>query len=177
MQTLISITLAIAVLLFTGIFPFADAVAKDQATAVSTDETMIRAARERFNQAIEKQDVEAIVSFLLPEYHIVTGRSDQTHGRENEAQLLKRMFADDQTFVCHRATREVRVNDGWGLAEELGSWRCDYTVDAKKIHSSGVYAAKWQRTVSEQWLLQSEVFTTLQCHGSEKGCRPPDPIE
>lgn len=172
MQTLISIMLAIAALLFPGVIPFADAVAENQ-----VEEALIRAARARFNQAIERQDVEAIKAFFMPEYHIVTGRSDQTHGRENEAQLLKRMFAGDPSFVCHRATREVRVNPAWGLAEELGDWRCDYTVAAEKINSSGVYAAKWQRTIGDQWLLQSEVFTTLECQGSEKGCRPPDPIE
>lgn len=177
MQTLISITLAVAILLFPGTFPLADAVAEDQAAARSADEALIREARERFNQAIERQDVEAIKAFFLPEYHIVTGRSDQTHGRENEAQLLSRMFAGDPSFVCHRTTREVRVNTGWGLAEELGNWRCDYTVDEEEIHSSGVYAAKWQRTTTDQWLLQSEVFTTLQCQGSKKGCRPPDPVE
>ena len=72
------------------------------------------------------------------------------------------------------AANEVRIK---GLAEDMGNWRCDYTVDAEKIHSSGVNAAKWQRSNSSQWLLQSEVFTTLQCLGSEKGCCPADPIE
>jgi len=144
---------------------------------VSADELSIRQARERFNEAIKMQDIGAIRSFLLPDYHIVTGRSDQTHGAENEARQLTGLFAADPTFVCHRSTREVRVNTGWGLAEELGNWRCNYTVDAESIHSSGTYAAKWQRTTQARWLLQSEVFTTLECDGSEKGCRPPDPVE
>jgi len=140
-------------------------------------EALIRIARERFNRAIETQDVETITSFFAPDYHIVTGRSDQTHGIENEANQLRQMFTADPGFVCNRATREVRVNAAWGLAEELGDWRCEYAVDGEKNHSSGVYAAKWQRSNRGTWLLQSEVFTTLQCQGGAKGCRPPDPID
>jgi len=143
----------------------------------ASGEALLRDARERFNRAIEAQDVEAITSFFAPEYHIVTGRSDQAHGIENEAIQIRQMFAADPGFVCTRATREVRVNAAWGLAEELGDWRCEYTVDEEKNRSSGVYAAKWQRPTRGTWLLQSEVFTTLQCQGGAKGCRPPDPID
>jgi len=153
------------------------AASSKQDPAASADETAIRDSRERFNEAIKAHDVDAIKSFLAPEYHIVTGRSDQAHGVENEAQQLKKLFADDPTFVCRRKTGRVRVNSDWGLAEELGNWRCKYTVGMERIRSSGVYAAKWQRSSSGAWLLQSEVFTTLRCQGSEKGCRPPDPID
>ena len=45
----------------------------------------IRAARERFNIAIAEQDVTMIRSLLAPTYHIVTGRSAQNHGADEEA--------------------------------------------------------------------------------------------
>jgi ketosteroid isomerase-like protein len=146
-------------------------------TADAADEALIRAARQQFNRAIEQRDVEAIQSFILPEYHIVTGRSAQSHGKAEQAQLWAQTFAEDPTFVCIRTTREVRVNKAWGLAEELGNWRCDYTVDAGKVRGTGVYAAKWQRSLRGSWLLQSEVFTTLNCEGSDQGCWPPDPVQ
>lgn len=178
MQTCIVVALTFAAVLHPGSPSFAQAVdPPEQRSEVATAEALIREARELFNQAIARQDVAAITSFFAPDYHIVTGRSDQMHGIENEALQLEQMFAADPSFVCHRATREVRVNADWGLAEELGNWRCKYTVDAEKVRSSGVYAAKWQRSNRGTWLLQSEVFTTLECQGSEKGCRPPDPIE
>jgi len=178
MPSLTSLALLAFCLVFPGARAFSqDAIIDGQNPVDFSDETHIREARELFNQAIKRQDIEAITSFFAPGYHIVTGRSAQTHGIENEAQQLKQLFAADPTFVCRRTTREVRVNGGWGLAEELGDWRCDYTVDAEKIHSSGVYAAKWQRSKRNRWLLQSEVFTTLQCLGNENGCQPPDPIE
>jgi len=178
MQTLIIVTLTSAAALLSGSPSFAQVTGQpEEHSEVSKAETVIREARESFNQAIKKQDVAAITSFFAPDYHIVTGRSDQTHGIENEAHQLEQMFAADPSFVCHRATREVRVNADWGLAEELGDWRCKYTVEAESIRSSGVYAAKWQRSKRGTWLLQSEVFTTLECQGSAKGCRPPDPID
>lgn len=69
------------------------------------------------------------------------------------------MFDRDPTLVYRRSPREVRVNQPWGLAEELG-----------------VYAAKWQRAEGGEWLLQAEVFTTLDCRGPESGCVRPNPI-
>jgi len=177
MQTFIVVALTFAAALCPGSPSFAQVIDQSEAhSEVSMSEALIREARESFNQAIEKQDIAAITSFFAPDYHIVTGRSDQTHGIENEERQLKEMFAADPSFVCHRTTREVRVNADWGLAEELGDWRCAYTAEGESIRSSGVYAAKWQRSNRGKWLLQSEVFTTLECRGSEKGCPPPDPI-
>ena len=178
MRTLIVVALISAAALYSGSPTFAKGTGQpDGHSEASMAEALIREARESFNQAIKRQDIAAITSFFAPDYHIVTGRSDQTHGIEREARQLRQMFAADPGFVCHRATREVRVNTAWGLAEELGNWRCKYTVDAEKVRSSGVYAAKWQRSNRGTWLLQSEVFTTLECQGSEKGCRPPDQID
>jgi ketosteroid isomerase-like protein len=141
------------------------------------DEESIRSARLEFNQAIKDQDVAAIGRFLAPEYHIVTGRSQQSHGVAAERELWASTFAKDPTFVCQRDTRELRVNRSWGLSEELGDWNCHFTAEDKTVHASGVYAAKWQRAVNGSWLIQSEVFTTMACEGSEAGCKPPEPIE
>lgn len=144
---------------------------------VSDDENSIRSARLGFNQAIRDQDVAAISRFLAPEYHIVTGRSQQSHGIEAERDLWASTFASDPTFVCQRDARELRINRDWGLAEELGDWNCHFTAESEPVHASGVYAAKWQRAVNGSWLIQSEVFTTMACEGSPAGCKPPDPIE
>ena len=137
---------------------------------------MIRAARERFNGAIAAQDVEVIRSLLAPSYHIVTGRSAQNHGAEEEATRWAEVFRQDRSTVYRRTPREITVNEDWGLAEELGNWKGSYTTDGNLIQASGVYAAKWQRAENGEWVLQVEVFTTLQCSGSESGCLRPDPI-
>lgn len=139
-------------------------------------EDIIREARERFNTAIADRDVEVIRSLLAPEYHIVTGRSEQSHGADEEARRWTARFRDDPTVIYRRTPRDVTVNEDWGLAEELGNWKGTYTTEDVLVHTSGVYAAKWQRAEDGEWVIQAEVFTTITCTGPESGCRPPKPI-
>ena len=137
---------------------------------------IIRAARERFNKAIAERDVEAIRSVLAPTYHIVTGRSAQNHGADEEAKRWADVFRQDSTAIYVRTPREFHINESWGLAEELGNWNGNYTTENVLVSASGVYAAKWQRTMEGEWVLQVEVFTTMQCDGPASGCVPPDPL-
>jgi len=166
-------------LLVCALFLFACSIANGSGVvgSESEDETNIRDTRQAFNQAIRDQDVNSIVRFFAPEYHIITGRSVQSHGIEAERELWASIFTNDPEFVCQRDIREIRINSDWGLAEELGDWNCHYTVDGEAIHASGVYAAKWQRALDKQWLIQSEVFTTMACSGGKAGCKGPEPIE
>ena len=117
-----------------------------------------------------------IRSLLAPTYHIVTGRSAQNHGADEEAKRWADVFRQDSTVTYVRTPRELHVNESWGLAEELGNWKGRYTADNALVIASGVYAAKWQRAVDGEWVLQAEVFTTIECSGSDSGCVPPDPI-
>jgi ketosteroid isomerase-like protein len=139
--------------------------------------TAIRMLRANFNQAIVDKNVDAITPILAPGYHLVTGRGQQLHGIEEKIAFLKSVFSSKPDFFCQRDLRELRVNQRWGLAEELGDWNCYETVQSELTHSSGVYAAKWHRSTEGSWLLRSEVFTTMNCEGSQDGCSPPDPIE
>ena len=142
-----------------------------------TSNEMIRAARERFNVAIANKDVETIRDLLAPTYHIVTGRSAQNHGADEEALRWAEVFRTDPTAVYRRTPREITINEEWGIAEELGNWKGSYTADGELVHASGVYAAKWQRAEDGEWVLQVEVFTTLTCTGPASGCVRPDPIQ
>lgn len=141
-----------------------------------SDET-IRFARERFNVAIADKDVETIRDLLAPTYHIVTGRSAQNHGADEEAVRWAEVFRADPTAIYQRTPREITINEDWGLAEELGNWKGSYTAEGKLVQASGVYAAKWQRAEDGEWVLQVEVFTTLTCTGPASGCVRPDPIQ
>ena len=137
----------------------------------------IRAARERFNVAIANKDVETIRTLLAPTYHIVTGRSAQNHGADEEAARWAEVFRADPTTIYHRTPREITINEEWGIAEELGNWKGSYTAEEMLVQASGVYAAKWQRAEYGGWVLQVEVFTTLTCTGPASGCVRPDPIQ
>lgn len=138
-----------------------------------TSNEMIREARERFNIAIANKDAETIRSLLAPSYHIVTGRSDQFHGQDEEAKRWSQVFESDPTAIYHRKTREITINEVWGIAEELGNWKGSYTLNKILVNASGVYSAKWQKTKTGNWVLQAEVFTTIEF---DESCIPPDPI-
>ena len=138
----------------------------------SESSNAIRNARERFNEAIANHDTEMIGMLLAPNYHIVTGRSDQFHGADEEPLRWAAVFEKDPSVIYRRTPREIRVNENWGLAEELGNWTGSYSVENEIVNASGVYSAKWQRAENGNWLIQAEVFTTLECNG----CVRPDPI-
>ncbi len=141
--------------------------------AQPTSTELINSARERFNLAIAEKNSKGIRALLASTYHLVTGRSDQFHGADEEEMRWAELFQADPTAIYRRSPREITINETWGIAQELGNWHGAYTAKETLIHASGVYTAKWQRTQSGKWILQTEVFTTLTCEGP---CDPPDPI-
>lgn len=144
-------------------------------TGIPTED-LIRASREQFNIAIEQKDLTTIRAMLAPSYHIVTGRSEQSHGADEEAKRWTDRFRSDPTTFYRRTPRAITINEDWGMAEELGNWKGIYTVNGAPVHVSGVYAAKWQRAEDGGWVIQAEMFTTITCTGPDGGCLPPDPI-
>ena len=140
---------------------------------MQTSNEMILEAREKFNIAIANKDAGIIRSLLAPSYHIVTGRSDQFHGQDEEAKRWRQVFESDPTAIYIRTPREITINERWGIAEELGNWKGSYTLNKILVNSSGVYSAKWQKTKNGNWVLQAEVFTTIEF---DESCIPPDPI-
>lgn len=140
---------------------------------MKTSNESIKEAREKFNIAIANKDAESIRSVLAPSYHIVTGRSDQFHGQDEEAIRWRQVFESDPTAIYIRTPREITINERWGIAEELGNWKGSYTLDGKLVNASGVYSAKWQKNKNSEWVLQAEVFTTIEF---DESCIPPDPI-
>ena len=138
-----------------------------------TSSDLIRSARETFNIAIAEKNSKGIRPLLAPSYHLVTGRSDQFHGADEEEIRWAELFQTDPTAVYRRTPREITTNEAWGIAEELGNWQGTYTAKGILVNASGVYVAKWQRTTTGAWVLQTEVFTTINF---DEACAPPDPI-
>ena len=141
--------------------------------AQPTSSDLIRSARETFNIAIAEKNSKAIRPLLALSYHLVTGRSDQFHGADEEEIRWAELFQSDPTAVYRRTPREITTNEAWGIAEELGNWQGTYTANGTLVNASGVYSAKWQRTIQSAWVLQTEVFTTINF---DEACAPPEPI-
>ena len=138
-----------------------------------TQPDLIRTAREVFNRAIAEKNAKRIRPLLATSYHLVTGRSDQFHGADEEEIRWAKLFQSDPSAVYRRTPREITANETWGIAEELGNWQGEYSINGNLVHASGVYAAKWQRTKQGNWVLQAEIFTTIKY---DESCLPPDPI-
>lgn len=137
----------------------------------STD--LIQTARERFNIAIAEKDSKTIRTLLAPTYHLITGRSDQFHGADEEEIRWAQLFHNDPTAIYRRTPCEITVNENWGIAQELGKWEGSYTAEGTLVNASGVYSAKWQRAQNGAWVLQAEIFTTINF---DEACIPPNPI-
>lgn len=69
------------------------------------------------------------------------------------------------------------MNADWGLAQEVGRWLCTQTVESAPAQYAGPYAAKWHTTVNSEWVLKSEVFTTISCDVPPAACGKPDPFQ
>ncbi len=151
--------------------------ALDLALDPDSPESQIRAARARYNSALATQQLEGLADLFAPDYQLISGRGDRRQGPQAQVDMWRKTFTDDPTFNCQRTPEEINVNADWGLAREIGRWLCTQTVEGLPAQYAGVYAAKWQTTVRSEWVLLSEVFTTLRCEGPPAACRRPDPIQ
>ena len=147
-------------------------VACSSGPPMSDAEQQIRNVRERFNRAIAERDVSTIEGVIGPDYHSLSSLNNHTHGLLESRDGWSALFARDTVESYVRTTRELRVNEEWGHAEELGDWEGRRSQDAGGARVFGAYAAKWIRHDST-WTLQSEVFTLLGCEGASAACAPP----
>ena len=140
------------------------------ASAARAGEAAVRAERARFNVRIAARDTAGMSAVFLPTYVLISGRSAQTRGDRAAVDGWATIFRTDPIATYVRMPREVRVNDAWGMAEELGDWTGRLTAGGVALRVAGRYAAKWQRGRGGQWRLQSEVFTTFACGAEAAAC-------
>lgn len=124
--------------------------------------TSIKAARQRYNEAILRRNADEICTFLTQDYHVVTARGLQSHGIEEQRRRWQDAFAQDPVVVYRRNTKAIRLNGQSGAAQEYGYWAGKYTAGRQTAITGGVYAAKWLQQASGLWLVQAEVFTMLK---------------
>ena len=120
----------------------------------------IVAARDAINRAIAARDAAAIVAWLQPDYHIVTGHGVHRAGRDASAKSWADLFANDPVATYTRTPEAIFVNEDRGMAQEHGRWTGAITTAEGAVTLGGVYAARWRRT-EEGWRLEAEIFTPL----------------
>ena len=129
------------------------------------DETAIRAARARSNQAIAVHDVAGISRHWMFDFHIVTSTSAQDTGREANAKRMAEQFARRPDTVYVRTPVAVDVMAPWAVASERGEWTGRWTEPDGVVEIGGTYLAQW-RKVDGVWLIQAELFVPIHCRGS-----------
>ena len=129
-----------------------------------SDADRIRALRALSNDAIARQDVRGIVSFLDDEFQVTLSSGDFLSGVEEMAAAFARQFKqfEDATYV--RTTESVEIGSSAPLAYESGTWVGTWTATRGLLRTGGRYSAYWRR-VDGSWKIHSELFVTLFCEG------------
>jgi ketosteroid isomerase-like protein len=122
----------------------------------------INAARAASNQAIVRQDVEAIVSYFDEEYAITTGSGVIETGRDSQLGSWREHFDRLPDVVYVRSPTDVTLSKAESRAIENGTWIGTWTSQNGPQEKSGRYTAYW-RNVDGNWKIRSELFVTLDC--------------
>lgn len=132
------------------------------------EERTIRARRAAFNDAIARNDSEAIREFLDEPFHLAAGDGDLLEGdMDYHVGGWAEHFAAFDEIRYVRSTESIRLSRYLPRAWETGSWRGYARRDGLTIERSGRYSAAWNKT-DGVWKLAAELYVTLDCEGD--GC-------
>jgi len=137
------------------------------AAQTDTDADRIRGLRARSNDAIERHDVAAILSFMAEDVHVTAGSGASFQGRAEMGAAFARQFEGFDGVRYVRTIESVEVSTSAPLAAEIGTWVGTWTAPEGPVRTGGRYAASWRRS-EDTWTIRSELFVTLFCEGS--GC-------
>src|SRR3954463_8250543 len=93
----------------------------------SSDESAIRAARDRSNRAIAAHDLDGVASVWAPEYMSVTSNNALSSGRDAARARFAQNFASRPDVVYDREPATITVNTAWGHAGESGRFTGSWT--------------------------------------------------
>jgi ketosteroid isomerase-like protein len=135
------------------------------ATATTSDAAaLIRAARERSNDAIARHDTAAIAREWMPDVHVVASTGAQIAGATLNTQRMAQQFERRSDTRYLRSPEQIDVFEAWDVASERGDWVGTWTDPDGPVRISGTYQAQWRR-VDGRWRIQAEVFVPLSCVG------------
>ena len=110
-----------------------------------SDVEQVRDARTKYNEAIARHDVPAIVSFLDDEYQITTSLGQLLQDRNDEGASWHELFASRQDLLYVRSTESVEISDDYPLAAETGTWVGTWSTTDGPVRTGGRYAAMWRK--------------------------------
>jgi ketosteroid isomerase-like protein len=120
---------------------------------IETETALIRQSRLDSNTAILRCDVPGIAKYWMDDMVVISGEGGQYIGKKALIDVFTQMFRDHPP-VFERIPNEIIIGDSGILAWETGEW--NYKTESFR----GNYSAMW-RKVDVQWLMQSELFVSL----------------
>jgi ketosteroid isomerase-like protein len=143
-------------------------IAADELADPDTEERAIRARRAAFNEAIARNDADAIREFLDEPFHLAAGDGDLLEGSmDYHIEGWAEHFAAYDEIRYVRSPQTIEVSRYVPRAWEQGRWRGYAVRDGLTIERSGRYSAAWNK-VAGTWRIAAELYVTLDCDGD--GC-------
>lgn len=121
-------------------------------------EVAVRAKRKLTNRLIAAHDAARLRPHLTDDVMLIVGDGGLIQGADAVIAAFAGQFADPAFVAYVRTTDTVELAEHGERAAETGSWVGTWK-DASPV--SGVYLAAW-RQVRGQWLLERELYVTLQ---------------
>lgn len=125
----------------------------------------VRNARAEYNDAIERHNVPAIVSFYDSEYQITTSLGDLSMDVDAEAEGWRQLIASRKDLLYVRSPESIEISRDYPLAAESGTWVGTWSTSEGAVRTGGHYSAMW-RQVDGEWKVRSELFVALYCDGT-----------
>lgn len=121
----------------------------------------IRARRKLTNRLIAAHDAARLRPFLYADATMVTGDGSLIVGAPAIVQAFAGQFADPDFVHYVQTPGEVDLDQAGGRAAESGRWTALWRGAGGETTMAGTYLAVW-RKVSGQWVIESELYVTLE---------------
>jgi ketosteroid isomerase-like protein len=127
-------------------------------------EAEIRDLRLRYNDIIERRDVDGFTDILSPTFAELLGSGSVTTGATAVTASYGAIEFRDPAFVAYdRHTDSVEVSSSGRLAVERGHWAARYRgPDGDERCACGGYQAGWV-WADDRWRIQTEAYVDLGC--------------
>jgi ketosteroid isomerase-like protein len=139
---------------------------------VTADESAIRAARDRSNQAIAAHDLAAAADVWSADYVGVSSGNARALNREDERRQFAELIATRPHVTYLRTPDIISVNPDWRQAGESGHWSGSWSAAEGETRVAGIYFAKWKQEGSD-WHIIAETFVQMSCGGTHYCDAPP----
>ncbi len=133
----------------------------------SVDEQTIRRLRAEFNRAIAAHDAGTLPKFWRGDFNVTTGAGRILSGRDAVRAAFETIFADPTFIAYTRTPARVELSASGVRAAESGHWLGQWKKPDGMMEWRGNYMAMWRKE-NDQWLIQSELYVSLKCSGSNE---------